>query len=247
MCKGPFTSSVCDTAARSLQNEMYEFCPVLLHQASASMLAYNLSVACKWLCNPFRTTSQWRGRRVAVAGCKWALTALKMVSFEKCDIFQRLKYYWFQVSQGYVLILNIFLRVIISFLQNRATNSLHNDTRVIIELIDKNDEIPQFVALDQNGRYDGRVAENLAPGAEVIQVTATDRDEFPEYNKVSKMIIFWIFKVHDTDCYISLEIQLRGRMVLNTNAVNWVYVWLLEMNSVFTIWVQGTVFPNCVQ
>ena len=82
------------------------------------------------------------------------------------------------------------LRKIISFLQNRATNSLHNDTRVIIELIDKNDEIPQFVALDQNGRYDGQVAENLAPGAEVIQVTATDRDEFPEYNKVSKMIIY---------------------------------------------------------
>lgn len=74
-----------------------------------------------------------------------------------------------------------------SIFQNRATNSLHNDTRVIIELIDKNDEIPQFVGLDENGRYHGSVAENLAPGAEVIHVTATDRDEFPEYNKVSAL------------------------------------------------------------
>ena len=64
---------------------------------------------------------------------------------------------------------------------------------MIIELIDKNDEIPQFVALDQNGRYDGRVAENLAPGAEVLQVTATDRDEFPEYNKVSTRINYLFF------------------------------------------------------
>ena len=94
---------------------------------------------------------------------------------------------------------------------------------MIIELIDKNDEIPQFVALDQNGRYDGRVAENLAPGAEVIQVTATDRDEFPEYNKVSKMIIYDFSKISDTDCYISLESLLEGRMILNTNGVNWVY------------------------
>ncbi len=70
------------------------------------------------------------------------------------------------------------------FSQNRATNSLHNDTRVIIELIDKNDEIPQFVGLDENGRYHGSVAENLAPGAVVHHVTAQDADEFPEYNKV---------------------------------------------------------------
>jgi len=68
--------------------------------------------------------------------------------------------------------------------QNRATNSLHNDTRLTIDLIDENDEIPQFVGLDENGRYPGSVAENLPPGAEVITVTATDKDEFPDFKKV---------------------------------------------------------------
>jgi len=51
-------------------------------------------------------------------------------------------------------------------------------------LIDENDEIPQFVGLDENGRYPGSVAENLPPGAEVITVTATDKDEFPDFKKV---------------------------------------------------------------
>lgn len=70
-------------------------------------------------------------------------------------------------------------------LQNRATNSLHNDTWLKIDVVDANDEIPQFIGLDENGRYAGSVAENLEPGAEVITVTATDRDEFPDYKKVS--------------------------------------------------------------
>ena len=65
---------------------------------------------------------------------------------------------------------------------------MHNDTRVTIDLIDENDEIPQFIGLDENGRYSGSVAENLAPGAEVITVTAMDKDEFPEYNKVRQEI-----------------------------------------------------------
>ena len=73
--------------------------------------------------------------------------------------------------------------------QNRATNSLHNDTRLTIELIDENDEIPQFIGLDENGRYAGSVAENLDPGAEVITVTANDKDEFPDYNKVGLLDI----------------------------------------------------------
>jgi len=69
-------------------------------------------------------------------------------------------------------------------LQNRAANSLHNDTRLIIELQDENDEIPQFIGMDENGRYPGSVAENLEPGADVITVTATDRDEFEDFRKV---------------------------------------------------------------
>ena len=68
--------------------------------------------------------------------------------------------------------------------QNRAANSLHNDTRITIYVRDNNDEIPQFEGLDENGRYLGSVAENLAPGAEVITVSATDRDERDIYRKV---------------------------------------------------------------
>ena len=75
--------------------------------------------------------------------------------------------------------------------KNRATNSLHNDTWLRIEVVDANDEIPQFVGLDENGRYAGSVAENLEPGSEVITVTATDRDEFPDFKKVRAAIHFF--------------------------------------------------------
>ena len=72
---------------------------------------------------------------------------------------------------------------------------LHNSTRVTIVLKDENDEIPQFVGLDENGRYPGSVAENLVPGAEVITVTAQDRDEFSDYKKVGSLLcsLFFIF------------------------------------------------------
>ena len=70
-------------------------------------------------------------------------------------------------------------------IQNRATNSLHNDTRLTIDLIDENDEIPQFIGLDENGRYPGSVAENLEPGADVITVTATDKDQFVDFKRAS--------------------------------------------------------------
>lgn len=57
--------------------------------------------------------------------------------------------------------------------------------RLNIELIDENDEIPQFVGLDENGRYPGSIAENLKAGADVITVTATDKDEFAAFKKVN--------------------------------------------------------------
>ena len=76
--------------------------------------------------------------------------------------------------------------------QNRATNSLRNDTRITIELVDKNDEIPQFVGLDEYGRYSGSVAENLPHGAEVITITATDRDEFRDYKRVGRTYVVFI-------------------------------------------------------
>jgi len=69
--------------------------------------------------------------------------------------------------------------------QNRAANPLHIDMRLNIELTDVNDEMPLFGGLDENGRYSGNIAENLQPGAEFITVTATDKDEFPDFKKAS--------------------------------------------------------------
>ena len=43
---------------------------------------------------------------------------------------------------------------------------------------------PAVHRMDENGRYAGSIAENLEPGTEVITVTATDRDEFPDFKKV---------------------------------------------------------------
>jgi len=70
-------------------------------------------------------------------------------------------------------------------LQNRAANPLHIDMRLNIELTDVNDEMPLFGGLDENGRYSGSIAENLDSGAEFITVTATDKDEFPDFKKVT--------------------------------------------------------------
>jgi hypothetical protein len=65
--------------------------------------------------------------------------------------------------------------------------------------VDENDEIPQFIGLDENGRYAGSVAENLEPGTEVITVTAMDKDEFPDFNKV---VIFIAIKVCSVYCLL---------------------------------------------
>lgn len=79
----------------------------------------------------------------------------------------------------------VIIRFMILWLQNRAANPLHIDMRLNIELIDVNDEMPLFGGLDENGRYSGSIAENLEAGAEFITVTATDKDEFPDFRKVS--------------------------------------------------------------
>jgi len=57
--------------------------------------------------------------------------------------------------------------------------------RLNIELVDVNDQMPLFGGLDENGRYSGSIAENLEAGAEFITVTATDKDEFPDFKKVT--------------------------------------------------------------
>jgi len=97
---------------------------------------------------------------------------------------------------------------------------LHNDTWLKIDVVDANDEIPLFIGLDENGRYAGSVAENLEPGAEVITVTATDRDEFPDFKKVyfcycSKLRSYCIMKGrgrHVTcSMLLSLNIELKYR------------------------------------
>ena len=63
-------------------------------------------------------------------------------------------------------------------------NPLQIDMQLIVELIDENDQVPQFIGHDENGRYPGSIAENLEPGAEVIAVTATDKDEFSDFKKI---------------------------------------------------------------
>jgi len=57
-----------------------------------------------------------------------------------------------------------------------------------VNIVDANDEIPQFIGLDENGRYVGSVAENLEAGTEVISVTATDKDEFQDFDTVSRLV-----------------------------------------------------------
>jgi len=68
--------------------------------------------------------------------------------------------------------------------------------RINIELIDENDEIPQFIGLDENGRYPGSIAENLKMGSEVITVTATDRDEFPAFKEVRRECVTY-YEIYD--------------------------------------------------
>ena len=66
-CKGPFTSSDCDTAAISLRNLIYCFGIELLHPVSATSLRCHSQMALQPIWERCR-------RRVAVNGCKWALT-----------------------------------------------------------------------------------------------------------------------------------------------------------------------------
>ena len=71
-----------------------------------------------------------------------------------------------------------------SFFKTRATNSLHNDTRITVRLHDQNDEIPMFTGLNENGRYRSSIAENSPVGTSVIRVSASDRDKNPQFSKV---------------------------------------------------------------
>ena len=87
-------------------------------------------------------------------------------------------------------------------------------------MIDENDEIPQFVGLDENGRYPGSVAENLAPGAEVITVTAQDRDEFPDYKKVSST---------------QGQGQRPSRVILIVISLNAVFFFSYFVNTLFSV------------
>ena len=90
--------------------------------------------------------------------------------------------------------------------------------QVVIELVDSNDEIPQFIGLDENGRYPGSIAENLAPGAEVITVTATDKDEFPAFKKVGLIslivgIMCWFLISFPTPHHHQFNIHVLPRLI----------------------------------
>ncbi|CAD5116989.1 DgyrCDS5823 [Dimorphilus gyrociliatus] len=79
---------------------------------------------------------------------------------------------------------------------NKATHALRNVTRIEIHVRDKNDEIPQFIGLDENGRYQGSVAENSKPGTPVISVTATDRDSTPAFKEITYALKKPIYNLH---------------------------------------------------
>lgn len=55
----------------------------------------------------------------------------------------------------------------------------------VINVLDANDVLPEFLGLDSNGRYRGTVAENAAAGATVLQVSAQDKDSTAAYSTVS--------------------------------------------------------------
>ncbi|BFY98686.1 hypothetical protein BsWGS_01726 [Bradybaena similaris] len=55
----------------------------------------------------------------------------------------------------------------------------------VINVLDANDEVPEFLGLDANGRYRGTVAEDAKAGATVLQISAQDNDNTPEYRTVS--------------------------------------------------------------
>ncbi len=54
-----------------------------------------------------------------------------------------------------------------------------------MQLIDENDQIPQFVGRDTDGKYATAVSETTVPGDFVIKVTAIDLDGTSPNNLVS--------------------------------------------------------------
>ncbi|CAG5122738.1 unnamed protein product, partial [Candidula unifasciata] len=55
----------------------------------------------------------------------------------------------------------------------------------IINVVDANDEPPEFVGLDANGRYRGTVSENAQGGETVMSITAGDKDTTVAYKTVT--------------------------------------------------------------
>ena len=54
LCKGPFTSSDCDDAARSLPNQLHRLCTVLLHTVFATATVTKLLVTGGSPCDRFK-------------------------------------------------------------------------------------------------------------------------------------------------------------------------------------------------
>lgn len=58
------------------------------------------------------------------------------------------------------------------------------DTRLYVELIDVNDNIPQFEGYDLSGQYPAAVTVETTQGTEVVKVTAVDVDGTSPNNEV---------------------------------------------------------------
>ncbi|XP_013408639.1 neural-cadherin isoform X2 [Lingula anatina] len=66
--------------------------------------------------------------------------------------------------------------------QNRLT--LYKEAIIYVELIDVNDEIPQFEDIDTSGYILGSVPENEQTNWQVVTVQAVDADTIPDYKRV---------------------------------------------------------------
>ena len=86
------------------------------------------------------------------------------------------------------------------------------DVRLLLNLIDVNDQIPVFQGLDEIGQYPASVFETEPVGTSVLQVTATDDDGPGKNSEVS----CFFFHVWDLNMFfyaigtLSLSLPLRA-------------------------------------
>ena len=69
-------------------------------------------------------------------------------------------------------------------LQNRQADTNHMDARLLLELVDANNQVPRFYGVDSNGQYQAAIVEDTPVGNPVIYVKAVDADATSPNNQV---------------------------------------------------------------